>query len=407
MEMEMKAIVLGADNNYRDKLETTIKSICYHNRDLKFYIFNEDIPKEWFSLMERKLEKINCEILNIKIDAEKVKHFSTPNEHIKYMTYFRYFIAEFVKEDRALYLDCDMVVNGDIDSLFKKDFEENYIIAVQDSWGGEHFNAGMMIVNVHKWKTDNICQNLLELTAEKHQEVYGDQGVLNLLFEHKWKKVSPHYNFMVGLDTVAYLVQKPEWFLNSWDENYKPAIIHYEGKDKPWKKSPKTRYRELWWFYNGLDWETILSQMDRKPTTFSDIATVSLFHTAIFTDTQELEHIEYLVEALPSVHFHILAYTDFGPRIMALESFKNISLYPHHNPYQNQEIMSKLDFYLDINHEGEIANIIQTVHSIDIPIYSFDNTCHNREKVSFICDHSHPEDMVSKIGDLIDNKELD
>lgn len=33
-----KAIVLGADNNYRDKLETTIKSICYHNRDLKFYI---------------------------------------------------------------------------------------------------------------------------------------------------------------------------------------------------------------------------------------------------------------------------------------------------------------------------------------------------------------------------------
>ncbi|HHG7822886.1 TPA: hypothetical protein ACPYAJ_000772 [Streptococcus pneumoniae] len=48
-----KAIVLGADNNYRDKLETTIKSICYHNRDLKFYIFNEDIPKEWFYLWRR------------------------------------------------------------------------------------------------------------------------------------------------------------------------------------------------------------------------------------------------------------------------------------------------------------------------------------------------------------------
>lgn len=70
-----KAIVLGADNNYRDKMETTIKSICYHNRDLKFYIFNEDIPKEWFYLMEKRLEKLNCEILNIEIDAEKVKHF--------------------------------------------------------------------------------------------------------------------------------------------------------------------------------------------------------------------------------------------------------------------------------------------------------------------------------------------
>ena len=97
-----KAIVLGADNNYRDKLETTIKSICYHNRDLKFYIFNEDIPKEWFYLMEKRLEQINSEILNIKIDAEKVKHFSTPGEHIRYMTYFRYFIPEIVEESRAL-----------------------------------------------------------------------------------------------------------------------------------------------------------------------------------------------------------------------------------------------------------------------------------------------------------------
>ncbi|HGQ1743029.1 TPA: glycosyltransferase [Streptococcus pneumoniae] len=103
--IQKKAIVLGADNNYRDKLETTIKSICYHNRDLKFYIFNEDIPKEWFYLMEKRLEKLNCEILNIEIDAEKVKYFSTPDEHIKYMTYFRYFIAEFVKEDRAVYLE--------------------------------------------------------------------------------------------------------------------------------------------------------------------------------------------------------------------------------------------------------------------------------------------------------------
>ena len=83
--MEKKAIVLGADNNYRDKLETTIKSICYHNKDLKFYVFNEDIPKEWFYLMEKRLEPINSEILNIKIDAEKVKNFSTPNDHIKYL----------------------------------------------------------------------------------------------------------------------------------------------------------------------------------------------------------------------------------------------------------------------------------------------------------------------------------
>ena len=396
-----KAIVLGADNNYRDKLETTIKSICYHNRDLKFYIFNEDIPKEWFYLMEKRLGQINCEILNIKIDAEKVKHFSTPDEHIKYMTYFRYFIAEFVQEGRALYLDCDMVVHGSIHSLFQKDFEENYVIAVQDAWDKNIFNAGMMMVNVHKWKTDNICQNLLELTAEKHQEVYGDQGVLNLLFEHKWKKVSPYYNFMVGLDTLAYWAQKPEWFLNSWDEDYKPAIIHFEGKDKPWNNSSKTRYRELWWLYNGLDWQTVLSQVDSKPTTFSEIASVYLFHTAIFTDTQDLEHIKYLVENLSNIHFHIFAHSYFGPRVQVLSTFKNVSLYPNYTPYQSQEILSKLDFYLDINHNQEIDNIISKVHRLSKPIFAFENTSHDTNNRSQILPSTEPRGMVELIRQFI------
>lgn len=396
-----KAIVLGADNNYRDKLETTIKSICYHNRDLKFYIFNEDIPKEWFYLMEKRLGQMNCEILNIEIDAEKVKHFSTPDTHIKYMTYFRYFIAEFVKEDRALYLDCDMVVHGNINPLFQKYFEENYIIAVPDGWYKNIFNAGMMMVNVHKWKTDNICQNLLELTAEKHQEVYGDQGVLNLLFENKWKKVSPHYNFMVGLDTLAYWAQKPEWFLNSWDENYKPAIIHFEGKDKPWNDSLKTRYRELWWFYNGLDWQTILSQVDSKPTMFSEIASVCLFHTAIFTDTQDLEHIEYLVESLSNVHFHIFAHSYFGPRVQVLNRFLNVSLYPNYTPYQSQGILSKLDFYLDINHNQEIDNIISKVHDISKPIFAFENTSHDTNNRSQILPSTEPKEMVKVIKQFL------
>ena len=317
------------------------------------------------------------------------------------MTYFRYFIAEFVKEDRALYLDCDMIVHRNIDSLFQRDFEENYIIAVPDGWYKNIFNAGMMMVNVHKWKTDNICQNLLELTAEKHQEVYGDQGVLNLLFENKWKKVSPQYNFMVGLDTLGYWAQKPEWFLNSWDENYKPAIIHFEGKDKPWNDSLKTRYRELWWFYNGLDWQTILLEKDTKPTSFSEIATVSLFHTAIFTDTQELEHIEYLVEKLPNVHFHIFAHSYFGPRVQVLNRFLNVSLYPNYTPYQSQEMLSKLDFYLDINHNREIDNIISKVHDLSKPIFAFDNTSHDTNNRSQILSSKEPKEMVEAIRQFI------
>ena len=40
-KMNKKVIVLGADSGYRDKIETTIKSVCAHNRSVKFYVFND------------------------------------------------------------------------------------------------------------------------------------------------------------------------------------------------------------------------------------------------------------------------------------------------------------------------------------------------------------------------------
>ena len=39
-----KVIALGADNGYMDKVETTIKSVCVHNDNIKFYVFNDDLP---------------------------------------------------------------------------------------------------------------------------------------------------------------------------------------------------------------------------------------------------------------------------------------------------------------------------------------------------------------------------
>ncbi|MFR4032651.1 MAG: hypothetical protein ACLTZN_02930 [Streptococcus sp.] len=43
-----KVIALGADNGYMDKVETTIKSVCVHNDNIKFYVFNDDLPSGGF-----------------------------------------------------------------------------------------------------------------------------------------------------------------------------------------------------------------------------------------------------------------------------------------------------------------------------------------------------------------------
>ena len=91
-ESNEKVIVLGADNLYMDKVETTIKSICSKNKEVKFYVFNSDFPTEWFQLMNKRLSVLNSEIINIKITDDTISHFHLPTPHLSSAAYLRYFI---------------------------------------------------------------------------------------------------------------------------------------------------------------------------------------------------------------------------------------------------------------------------------------------------------------------------
>ena len=161
-----KAIVLGADNGYLNKLETTIKSVCTHNKNLKFYIFNDDLPSEWFQVMNRRLKVIDSEIVNIKISNHQLKGYHLPIAYLSYATFFRYFIADFVVEEKALYLDSDIVVTHSLDELFQEELGDYWIAGVRDYFvkGYENrFNAGMMLINVSKWKRENLSVKLIDI----------------------------------------------------------------------------------------------------------------------------------------------------------------------------------------------------------------------------------------------------
>lgn len=183
--MEKKVIVLGADNGYQDKVETTIKSICAHNRNLKFYVFNDDISSEWFQLMSKRLELLSSEIVNVKITNHSLRDYNLPLSHLSYAAFFRYFIPQFVKEDKALYLDSDIIVRTNIDELFLEDITDYLLAAVADALVPSTFNSGVMLINVALWRQENATERLLELTNEFHTSTFGDQGILNKLFENR------------------------------------------------------------------------------------------------------------------------------------------------------------------------------------------------------------------------------
>lgn len=400
MREEKKAIVLGADNAYMNKVETTIKSLCVHHDNLKFYVFNDDFPREWFQLMEKRLETLNSEIVNVQIDSSILKDYRLPFEGLSYATFFRYFIPKYVSESRALYLDSDIIVRKPIDELWDLDLTDIPLAAVRDDFYTHIFNAGFLLINNDMWRAENVTQDLIELTNQYHQTDFGDQGILNRLFENRWKELDSSYNFMVGMDTIAYFQNKNDWYPHAELLEASAKMIHYTGK-KPWQQITLNRLREEWWFYYGLEWSDVLLRKFSLESGYRGLVKKVRARTAVVTITLEMPHLEFLVKNCPDVEFHLLAPTNFAGSIMALQRYTNVRVYPNCTLYNVDSVLSQLDFYLDINAGREVSDVISKAKARQLPILAWNTTNHDTESYSQIVFEENPQGMLELIEKLL------
>ena len=106
--------------------------------------------------------------------------------------YARLFLARYISEDIVLYLDGDSVIQGDLSPLFKLDITKFYFAAVQDTAGTmyrnqvgisgneKYINSGFMLINLKKWRDDNIEYQFLQFIRKYHGKVpCCDQETLN------------------------------------------------------------------------------------------------------------------------------------------------------------------------------------------------------------------------------------
>ncbi|HEW1634665.1 TPA: glycosyltransferase family 8 protein [Streptococcus pneumoniae] len=390
-----KAIVLGADNHYMDKVETTIKSICSKNKEVKFYVFNSDLPIEWFQLMDKRLSVLGSEIVNVKVTESLINQFHLPTPHLSSATYLRYFIPTIVFEKRVLYLDSDIIVTADLTSLFEFPLDGCPLAAVPDILNtSEGFNSGVLLIDTDRWREDDIQNQLLNLTIKHHEHVYGDQEILNMLFKDRWKKLSLSYNLQVGYDTYRHSLGDNEWY--HLFEGI-PNIIHYTTQNKPWSHYRFNRFRDIWWFYYGLNWNDILLDNQILQENFEKLIKPITCHASIFTNTGDIEGLPYLLEQLPNVQFHIAAPTYFSPNIVELQRYSNLYIYPCVDPKMKETLINQTNFYLDINYGPALDDALQEIVRQGNPIYSFESTSHfsNGENQVFAVDNV--DEMVKSI----------
>ena len=192
--------------------------------------------------------------------------------------YYRFFIPKlFVKYDKVLYLDCDMVSLRDIADLYETNIGENWwgvtrenIISCLGFTDGtfekhtflpyikntlkmdspfDYFQSGVMVWNVKECIKDDVMDKLLARLKEIGKPYLPDQDVMNSLANGKhihwlWQNwnVAWHapFSWRKGEGTAAY---KTAMHLL---EN--PFILHYCSDIKPWNEPSWPNAHYFWKF---------------------------------------------------------------------------------------------------------------------------------------------------------------
>jgi len=246
------------------------------------------------------LQKMKCHQI-----IQKLTCYSTATNYLNYSRYYLHHL--FPDLNKIIYIDGDVIVQGDISQLYntyfsaheqvffgavdgyanpKKYFNYNHSIKLPyplESYGtymshedlqgapiessgkmtkshfsnrilkdnSNIFNAGIYITLLNQWRTKKIDKVLEEWISKNvskpNQLLYycGTEPPLNLVFpENKRLKLDPRWNF----------IHKWEKFYNKYQKlKYQDAhMIHFKGSKKPWRKECKPKWNKLWHKYETL-----------------------------------------------------------------------------------------------------------------------------------------------------------
>lgn len=264
----MKHIILAADDNYAVPCFVTIASILSNNNPQDYTIhiltggFNES-NMDTFQQLKVQFEGSTIEVT--KIDSSILKD-AIVSERFPISNFFRLLVPELFSFDKALYLDCDIIVTADISALWDIDMTNTACCMVEDQACEDitlhnrirvftpYYNAGVLLMNLNYWRENGISNLLLEYMRDYPERcLYPDQDAINAKLEERIKPLDYCYNVQ-----ERWYEPREFWLMhyNKWDMIEKakanPAIIHYTGGNKPWSLACTHPLADLFKKYKSL-----------------------------------------------------------------------------------------------------------------------------------------------------------
>lgn len=264
MENSTKKVIpifFATDNNYVPFLAVALTSLLDNASNdyfYKIYILTTSLKKEYVEQLklicrDARPDGVSIDFVSLTEEMDKSSGNFHLRDYYSKETYCRVFIPRvFPQYDKVIYLDCDIVVKGDISEFFNIDIGDNVLGAASeevmmeyDVFGDyvekalgipreKYFSAGVLLINAKKYREDDIETKFIDLMNTYTFRVTQDEDYLNVLCYGKVKMVD------LGWNKSSFKSEKFD------DKNLN--LIHYKINWKPWHYD-NVCYEEYFWNY--------------------------------------------------------------------------------------------------------------------------------------------------------------
>ena len=248
-------ILVTVDRNYLGPLTVMLKSLgMYHrHRKVRVFVLHRKLLPEDFAALARDVNEPGLEIVSLPAGDSLFAEAPTTDRYPLEM-YDRIFAARYLPAEleRVLYLDPDLVVNGPLDDLWELDMGEDWFAAASHvAWGlekinairlqsekpGPYINSGVLLMNLPLLRRNQNLQSVLDYVQEhKHSLLLPDQDVISALYGDRILRLNP-YRYNLSEKLYAAAVLNPLWKMDLEWVTENSRIIHYCGRNKPWKEN--------------------------------------------------------------------------------------------------------------------------------------------------------------------------
>ncbi|MFD1957446.1 glycosyltransferase family 8 protein [Paenibacillus thailandensis] len=251
----------ATNNKFAKPLGVMLYSLLSNTKSASqmiIYIIESDLSPDNKNRLEKVVVNAGASVKFLTIPQSMYSGLKT-RPHLPQETYYRLAIPKLLdkKISKALYLDGDIIVKNDITRLWKIKLGDYYVAAVRRpkipdqvikrlgiTKKSDYFNAGVLLMNLKKWREHKISEKILEFGKKKFLIKFPSQDPMNAVLKGKWLKLNRKWNY-----TSTYARMNP---------NIDPYIIHYSGPDKkPWDNDRHVFRHEYLKYEKELEWDVL------------------------------------------------------------------------------------------------------------------------------------------------------